>query len=155
MKKHSFLMMMPVFLAMLSTIAQAQSSSEGELDDIMFSENWFSDLDKAKQQPEKVRYLDLSLKKLKTFPPEIFQFKNIERLYLPYNYWSSIPDEIGTLTKLKIFDISGNYYLNFLPKEGLSKLPNFEQLIVKDNKLSAGEITQIRKLMPKVKVVTE
>jgi len=123
--------------------------------DLVFSENWFTDLQQAKASPDKVLYLDLSLKKNKTFPPEILTFKNVERLYLSYNYWSSIPEEIGTLANVKILDLSGNYYLNHLPKEGLSKLTKLELLLIKDHKLVAGEIDRIKKLLPNTKVVTD
>ena len=136
--------------------AQEQKGNEVELDnDLIFSENWFSDLGKAKQIPEKVLYLDLSLQKHKIFPKEILTFKNAERLYLSYNYWTSIPDEIASLTNVKILDLSGNYYMNYLPKEGLSKMQNLELFIIKDNKLATGEIEKIRKLLPNAKIVAE
>jgi len=136
--------------------AQEQKGNEVELDpNLMFSENWFSDLESAKQNPDKVLYLDLSLKKLKSFPREILTLKNLERLYLPYNYWTSIPEEIGTLTRLKVLDLSGNYYMNYLPKEGLSKLTNLQLLLIKDNKLAGGEIAKVRSLLPNTKIVTD
>jgi len=137
-------------------MAQEQKGNEVELDnDLIFSENWFTDLGKAKETPGKVLYLDLSLKKNRTFPPEILTFNNVERLYLSYNYWPSIPDEIGSLANVKILDLSGNYYMNYLPKEGLSKLQDLELFIIKDNKLAAGEIDKIKKLLPNTKVVTD
>lgn len=136
--------------------AQVQTGNEVELDnDLIFSENWFSDLEKAKLTPHKVLYLDLSLRKLKVFPKEILTFNNAERLYLSYNYWTFIPDEIGSLNKVKLLDLSGNYYLNYLPKEGLSKMQNLQVLIIKDNRLAAGEIEKIRKLLPHAKIIAE
>lgn len=135
--------------------AQIQGENEVKITNLMFSENWFSDLEKAKNNPDKVLYLDLSLQKHKTFPKEILTFKNVERLYLPYNYWPSIPEEIGTLTKLKVLDLSGNYYMNYLPKEGLSKLKNLEEFTIKDNKLVKGEIEKIRKQLPNCKFIVE
>ena len=148
----------PVFLLLFFfnvLHAQVQGENEVQITDLMFSENWFSDLEKAKASPEKVLYLDLSLQKHKTFPKEILTFKNVERLYLPYNYWTSIPEEIGTLSKLKILDLSGNYYLNYLPKEGLSKLTNLHEFQIKDNKLAKGEIEKAKQLLPNCKIVTE
>lgn len=135
--------------------AQEQGENEVAITDLMFSENWFSDLEKAKAEPEEVLYLDLSLQKHKTFPKEILTFTNLERLYLPYNYWPSIPEEIGTLTNLKVLDLSGNYYLNFLPKEGLSKLVNLREFLIKDNKLASGELEKARKLLPNCKIISE
>lgn len=135
--------------------AQESKSTEVEITDVMFSDNWFSDLEKAKANPDKVLYLDLSLQKHKTFPPEILTFKNLERLLVPFNYWESIPNEIGTLTKLKVIDLSGNYYLNHLPVEGLAKLKNLRELTIKDNKLAKGEIEKVKLALPKCKVVAE
>ncbi len=158
---HKFICPFPLVLCLLTLtmkpcLAQTQKGNEVELDpNLMLSENWFNDLEKAKQNPEKVLYLDLSLQKLKSFPKEILTFINTERLYLPYNYWPSIPEEIGILSKVKILDLSGNYYMNYLPKEGLSKFKNLELFIIKDNKLAAGEIDKIRKLLPDAKIVTE
>lgn len=142
-------------LSSLALYAQEQGENEVAITDIMFSENWFSDLEKAKAEPDKVFYLDLSLQKHKTFPKEILTFENLERLYLPYNYWPSIPEEIGTLTKLKVLDLSGNYYLNFLPKEGLSKLVNLREFLVKDNKLAKGELDKVRLSLPDCKIISE
>lgn len=144
-------------LLSMQAFAQEQKGNEEVAidNDLVFSENWFTDLQQAKANPEKVLYLDLSLKKNKTFPPEILAFKNVERLYLSYNYWPSIPEEIGTLANVKILDLSGNYYMNYLPKEGLSKLTRLELLIIKDNKLAAGEIDKIKKLLPDTKVVAD
>jgi len=144
-----------LLLASSTLFAQEQGKNEVKITELMFSENWFSDLEKAKAHPDKVLYLDLSLQKLKSFPKEILTFKNLERLYIPYNYWPSIPEEIGTLTKLQILDISGNYYLNHLPIEGLSKLKNLKEFQVKDNKLVAGEVAKLRKALPNCKVVSE
>ncbi len=147
-----------LFLLLLSSFAlhaQEQGENEVAITDLMFSENWFSDLGKAKLNPDEVFYLDLSLQKHKIFPKEILTFTNLERLYLPYNYWPAIPEEIGTLTKLKVLDLSGNYYLNFLPKEGLSKLANLREFLIKDNKLAKGEIEKARLALPNCKIVSE
>lgn len=128
--------------------------TEIELDTIMFSKNWFNDLEEAKANPDKVYYLDLSLQKLRTFPKEILEFKNVKKLFLPYNYWSSIPDEIGTLSKVETLDLSGNYYMNHLPA-GLGKLKNLKEFTIKDHKLVAGEIEKFRKMLPSCKVLTD
>lgn len=144
-----------LFFTLASVSLFAQESTEVEITDVMFSDSWFSDLAKAKANPDKVVYLDLSLQKHKTFPMEILTFKNLERLLVPYNYWESIPNEISKLTKLKAIDMSGNYYLNHLPIEGLKKLPNLRELTIKDNKLAKGEVEKVKTALPKCKVVTE
>ena len=133
---------------------KAEAQTEIKLDSLMFTENWFSNIVEAKAKSEKVLYLDLGLRKLKTFPAEILTFKNVKRLYLSVNYWPSLPDEIGNLKELELLDISSNYYLNKLP-EGLQNCTNLKELIVKDNKLNAGEVDKIKKLMPGLKVIVK
>ncbi len=141
-----------LLLGSLNFAVQAQT--EIRLDSLMFTDNWYNSLEAAKQNPENVWFLDIGLQKLKTFPPEILQLKNVKRLYLAVNYWPSIPDEIGTLTDLEVLDISSNYYLNKLP-EGLKNLSSLKELIVKDNKLNAGEIDKAKKWLPNTKIVTK
>jgi Leucine-rich repeat (LRR) protein len=140
------------FSFFLSVALHAQT--EIRLDSLMFTENWFNDLEEAKKHPDKVWFLDLGLQKLRIFPKEILQFKNVKRLYLSVNYWPSIPDEIGNLKQLEILDISSNYYLNKLP-EGLQNCTALKELIVKDNKLNPGEIDKIKKLMPHLHIITK
>ena len=94
-----------LFLAFISVNAQ----TEVQIGNEVFSENYFTDLDKASQSPEKVFYLDLSLQKLKVFPTEILAFNNLEKLLLPFNYYPSIPAEIEKLDNVKVLDISGTY----------------------------------------------
>ncbi len=153
MKTYLFVLLFSFSLT--PAMAQLQDDNEVIITDLMFSENWFNAVEDAKGTPAKVFYLDLSLQKNKTFPKEILTFKNLERLYVPYNYWESIPNEIGTLSKLQILDISGNYYMNRLPLEGLKKLSNLREIIVKDHRLAAGELDKLRKALPNCKVVTE
>lgn len=132
----------------------AIAQTEIKLDSLMFTSGWFSNLEDAKVNPEKVWFLDIGLQKLKVFPKEIIEFKNVKQLYLQANYWPSIPNEIGNLKQLEIIDISSNYYLKSLP-DGLQNCTSLKQLILKDNKLNAGEIARIKKLLPNVKVITE
>lgn len=144
-------------LALLFTIflinAETKAQTEADLSNLMFTDEWFSNLDDAKANPEKVWYLDLGLQKLKTFPSEILTFKNVKHLYLQVNYWPSIPEEIGTLKNLEILDISSNYYLNTLP-DGLKNCTSLKQIIVKDNKLKSGEVARLQKLLPNVQIIT-
>jgi len=146
-------------LILLLTIAGTGTliaQTEVELDNKMFGGNWFDTMDEAKKSPEKVYYLDLSLQKLKTFPLEIFTFTNLKELHLPYNYWASIPATgWEKLTKLEILDLSGNYYLNKLPADGLGQLKSLKSLLLKDNKLNAGEADKVAKALPNAKVETK
>jgi Leucine-rich repeat (LRR) protein len=148
MKKYGFLL----FVWVLSFNAQAQK--EIKLDSLMFTPEWFSSIEEAAANPEKVLFLDLGLQKLRTFPKEILTLKNVQHLYLSANYWASIPEEIGNLQQLKVLDLSSNYYLKKLP-DSLVKCVALEELIIKDNKLNPGEVARIRKLLPAVNVYTD
>jgi Leucine-rich repeat (LRR) protein len=138
----------------LFSVLSMKAQTEITLDSLMFTENWFSNIEDAAKTPDKVLYLDLGLRKLKTFPQEILTFKNVKRLYLSVNYWASVPEEIGNLKDLEILDLSSNYYLNKLP-DGLQNCTRLKELIVKDHKLNAGEIERMKKLLPNVKIVTK
>jgi Leucine-rich repeat (LRR) protein len=143
-----------IIVVLFFSYVKSKAQTEIRLDSLMFTENWFSDIETASANPDKVWFLDLGLRKMKTFPPEILSFKNVKRLYLSVNYWPLIPDEIGNLKSLEILDLSSNYYLNKLP-EGLKNCTALKELIVKDNKLNAGEIDKIKKLMPHITIVTK
>lgn len=142
------------FSFFIISILSSQAQSDLKLDSLAFTPEWFSNLAEAEKNPDKVWYLDLGLQKLKQFPASILTLKNIRHLYLSVNYWSKIPDEIGSLSQLEILDISSNYYLRTLP-EGLKNAASLKELIIKDNKLKAGEIEKFRILLPKVKFVTD
>lgn len=144
---------MIILLAAISFHASAQQT-EIVLDNKMFGENWFNDLESAKQTPEKVWYLDIALQKMKTFPPMIFELSNLKELYISYNYWPSIPKGLSKLKNLEILDISGAYYMNSLP-EDLFTMTWLKKVIVKDNKLNAGEVDKLRKALPNTEIVTE
>src|SRR5207248_1866639 len=50
--------------------------------------------------------LNLSRKKLKAFPAEIFRLKNLQDLDLSHNKIDSIPKEISSLTQLQRLNLS-------------------------------------------------
>lgn len=141
-----------LFLLGAYTFVSAQN--EVQLDNKRFSENWFSDLEEAKKNPDKVLYLDLSLQKLKQFPTVIFTFKNLKELHLSYNYWPSIPAGLNKLQHLELLDLSGNYYMNKLPAD-LEQLTFLEKLIIKDNKLTAAEVSRAQKALINSDVIVE
>lgn len=68
----------------------------------------FYNLDKAKLKPELVTELNLSNTKLKLFPQEILEFKNLKFLVLSHNQITEVPDEINKLHKLIGIDLSNN-----------------------------------------------
>ncbi|TVR80983.1 MAG: hypothetical protein EA412_03960 [Chitinophagaceae bacterium] len=145
-----FLLSLFTFLS-VNTFAQYDGES---LQDLMFTENWFTDIEEAAKNPEKVWYLDLGLQKKRNFPEEIFTFKNLKRLYLAYNYYDKIPDQIAELQNLEILDLSGNYYLNNLP-DGLWELKNLETLIIKDNRLTSSSIQKAKQKLENTEIVLE
>ncbi|GIV32964.1 MAG: hypothetical protein KatS3mg031_0499 [Chitinophagales bacterium] len=152
LKKSLFL----ILLAAQGLTCFAQQESEVELDiGLITSGHWFSSLEEALANPEQVYYLDLSLRKLKTFPKDIFALKNLKRLYVANNYWPAIPDEIATLSQLEVLDISSNYYMKRLPVEALSKMNNLKHIIIKDHALVPGEVDRLRKAMPHCKIESD
>ena len=107
-------------------------------------------LAEAEKNPESVIKLVLRKQKLKEFPKEIFQFKNLQYLDLGKNSIKEIPDSIQLLSNLQHLDISRNklervsmkigdlkklYYLN-LNNNNLEFLPpqigNLEKLRILD-----------------------
>ena len=95
-------------------------------------DGYFHSLQEAMQQPDSVISLTLKKNKLKEFPIEILQMKNIERLDLSRNSIKEIPKEIGNLKNLHYVNVAQNY-LSALPKE-MSKLP-LDTLILWDNQI--------------------
>lgn len=71
-------------------------------------------LDSALKHPDKVYKLVLRRQKLKSFPKEIFLFKNLQYLDISKNDIKEIPEDIGSLKYLQYFACS---------KCKLSKIP--------------------------------
>jgi Leucine-rich repeat (LRR) protein len=79
--------------------------------------------------------LDLSHKKLKEIPKEIFDLMEITKLDLSFNQLTSLPPEIGKLVNLEGLDVSDNR-LTSLPSE-IWKLVNLKELWVSHNQLTS------------------
>jgi Leucine-rich repeat (LRR) protein len=95
----------------------------------------YDNLNEAVQHPSQVYRLDLSRKKLKTFPMEILKFKNLQELDLSKNRLDSIPELIGTLTNLQVLNVSGNK-LEYLP-DSIGELKNLKKFVGSKNNLIA------------------
>lgn len=117
----------------------------------------YTNLDSALKEPDKVFKLVLRKKNYKTFPREVFQFKNLQYLDLSKNNIKEIPDDIEQLKLLQYFacskckisrlpenigKLSHLYYLNFnqnnldsLP-ESIGQLKKLQVLDLWDNNLS-------------------
>src|SRR6185312_2058924 len=93
----------------------------------------YMDLKEALEHPEMVIRLELKKLKLKTFPPEIFQFKNLQYLSLSKNQIKELPDSLYKLTQLQYLDVSHNK-LASLPKE-IGKCSNLVYLNANNNDL--------------------
>ncbi len=68
----------------------------------------FYSIESAMQQPDSIFRLDLSRKKLKSFPAELFLFKNLQWLNLCRNQIALIPDSISIFKSLQELDLSKN-----------------------------------------------
>jgi leucine-rich repeat protein SHOC2 len=107
----------------------------------------FTSLKEALKDPDKVIKLELRKKKLKTFPKEIFQFKNLQYLDLSKNSITEIPAEIGGLKSLQMLIMSKNE-LETLPKE-IGELKMLQYLNVNQNEISSlppqvGSLTSLK-----------
>ena len=95
----------------------------------------YDNLNEALQKPNQVYRLDLSKKKLKTFPIEILKFKNLQELDLSKNKLDSLSEKIGLLFNLQILNVSGNKLI-YLP-DSIGELKNLKKLVASKNKLLA------------------
>jgi hypothetical protein len=82
---------------------------------------------------KQITKLDLSNKKLKQIPEEIFQCTNLTKLILCNNSIAEVPQEIKLLKKLKVLDLSNNR-IKYLQAD-LFKLPKLETLNVSNNQI--------------------
>lgn len=93
------------------------SQEQALLDSVQLEEaTSYMNLQEALEHPEMVIKLDLRKQKLKTFPKEIFQFKNLQYLDLSRNQLKELPDSIGRLAQLQWLNVSHNK-ITSLPKE--------------------------------------
>lgn len=109
----------------------------------------FTSIEEAMRHPEQVIKLELRKKKLKEFPKEILQFKNLQYLDLSKNNIKELPAAIGQLSQLQYLALSKND-LEQLPAE-IGELKNLYYLNVNQNSLDAlpatiGKLDQLRNL---------
>lgn len=93
----------------------------------------YEDLNEAVKNPNAVVKLVLRKQHLKSFPKEIFLFKNLQYLDISKNSIKEIPDSIGTLTQLQYFACSKTG-LQHISKE-IGKLQNLVYLNMNQNDL--------------------
>ena len=95
----------------------------------------YTSIERGLQEPDQVVILKLEKKRIKKFPEEIYQFKNLEQLILSRNKLKVIPPEIEKLSKLKVLDLSKNK-IKKLPKE-IGRLHNLQKLIINRNPIDS------------------
>lgn len=149
MKKFTLLLLL--FISFSS-----KSQNEISITEKMYGPNWFTDMESALAKPNDVFYLDLTLVKLTTFPMEIVtSFPNLKELYLGYNKFTVLPDELGNISTIEYLDLSGNYLLKTLP-EGLKNLTQLKKIEIKDHKfMPETEIQKLREWLPNCEIVSE
>lgn len=91
-------------------------------------------IDEALVHKDSVTTLILKKQKLQSFPLEILELNNLERLDISRNYIKEIPSKIQELKHLHYFNAAQNL-LSSLPKE-ISQLP-LDTLILWDNMIRA------------------
>lgn len=106
----------------------------------------YTTLEEALAAPKDSVY-SLKLKeRLRTVPPEVFQFPNLQWLDLSKNRLREIPPEIGLLKKLKKLILEKNK-IEALPPE-IGQLEDLRELIINRNELETlpDEIGNLEKL---------
>lgn len=102
-----------IFFLTVSSFVNAQTTM---LDSVsLFATREYTDLNMALANKDSVYRLVLRKKKLKEFPIEILQFKNLQYLDISKNSISIIPDSLVLLTNLQYFKCSKNN-IEELPK---------------------------------------
>ena len=109
----------------------------------------YTSLAAARLNPDSVYRLDLSRKKLKEVPEEVFLFKNLYELNLSRNQLTALPEQIGSLVNLKILKASNNR-MKTLPSS-IGRLQNLKILELNRNLLvtlpnEAGALVSLERL---------
>jgi leucine-rich repeat protein SHOC2 len=110
--------------------------TKAQLLDSLTLENTFlyTSIQEAMKEPNSVIKLELKRKKLKSFPPELFQLKNLQYLDISKNSISEIPDSLEFFENLQYFNASKNK-INSMPSS-IGKMKNLKWLIWNNNDIS-------------------
>ena len=108
-----------------------------QLLDSLALENTFSytSIEEGLKNPELVIRLELRKSKLKNFPIEIFQFKNLQYLDISRNNIKHIPDSMNMLPYLQYLNASKNK-LSEIPSS-FGNLKNMKWFVCNNNELGA------------------
>lgn len=132
-------------LLITSLIGRAQLLDTAALDTV----RWYTNLDHALKEPEKVYKLRLSKDKLTEFPMEILQFTNLNVLDLSKNKIKEIPDTISSLQYLQELNLMKNKIEVF--SVGICELRNLKYLNMNQNRLM--EIPKEIKLLSELRIL--
>lgn len=106
------------------------------LDSLSFDTAYvYTNLQEALKNPQEVYRLSLRKKHLRSLPPEVYQFKNLNELDLGKNNIKELPAEIVQFQYLRRLNLERNE-LETLPKE-IGKLKNVKELIINQNQIYA------------------
>ncbi len=122
-----------LLLLLCSTGAMAQTALLDSL--TLDTLTAYTSITEAMKNPEQVIKLELRKAKLKAFPPEILQMKNLQYLDLSKNSIRELPHEIGELKNLQYLSVARNKLEDF-PME-LGELTNLYYLNANNNNLSS------------------
>jgi Leucine-rich repeat (LRR) protein len=127
---------MKVFMVIILQLSFLFSSAQDALlDSIQIATcQEYTDLTEALKNPDNVIKLTLRKKKLREFPAEIFQFKNIQYLDLSKNSIKELPDSIVMLKNLQYLIVSKTG-LERLPKN-IGQMKNLRHLNINQNEVS-------------------
>lgn len=98
-------------------------------------EKWYTSLEEALMEPEKVYKLKLRNQKIRKLPPEIGMLNNLQILDVSRNRIEELPPEIGKLKHLEELNLFKNR-LRFLPKD-FRRLNRLNKLYMGRNRLSS------------------
>ncbi len=98
-----------------------------------FRSIWFTNLQEASLQPDRVYQLDLSSQNLSVIPNVISQFKNLEALKLSDNNIRDIEQSLKTLTKLQFLELSGNKLTHIDCSQLYGSRDEITELYLRDN----------------------
>lgn len=124
------------FLVLVLSLVGGGIAFSQQLLDSMALANYaeFDDLKEAMADPDNVIKLVLRKKKFKSFPKEIYNFKNLQYLDLSKNDLKELPDSIVVFKDLQHLIVSKNA-LEILPKN-IGQMKNLKFLNVNQNELS-------------------
>jgi Leucine-rich repeat (LRR) protein len=112
-------------------------------------------MEEALKDPEKVIKLDIAMLKLTSIDPRIVELVNLECLDLSFNRFSTLPDEMAELKKLRVLNLTGTRFLSKVPAI-VAEIPNLEELDIRDHPEWKGtQFEDAKKLLPNVQVKTK